>query len=109
MNKFVSKIAAYAFIAFLVAGAAYAATLGAPFSTSTLMSQQTADAVAITGGTISGVTLSGLTIAAASLVATGSVATALTGNVGPTGSHTTVQKWFKVQDSSGNNYWLPAF
>lgn len=42
-------------------------------------------------------------------VANGAVATALT-SVGPVGSHTTVQKWFKFQDSStGIDYYVPGF
>lgn len=42
-------------------------------------------------------------------VANGAVATALT-SVGPVGSHTTVQKWFKFQDSAtGIDYYVPGF
>lgn len=45
---------------------------------------------------------------AASFTANGSVATALT-SLGPTGSHTTVQTWFTVQDSTGATRFIPAF
>lgn len=38
----------------------------------------------------------------------GSVATSL-GSVGPTGSHTTVQKWLTIKDSSGTTLYVPAF
>lgn len=37
-----------------------------------------------------------------------SVATSL-GSVGPTGSHTTVQKWLTIKDSSGNPFYIPCF
>jgi hypothetical protein len=40
--------------------------------------------------------------------ANGSVATALS-NIGPTGSHTTVQTWFTVKDSGGVTRYIPAF
>lgn len=40
--------------------------------------------------------------------ANGAVATSLT-SLGPTGSHTTVQEWFTVLDSSGVQRWIPAF
>jgi len=41
-------------------------------------------------------------------IANGSVATALS-SVGPTGSHTTVQEWFMVTNSSGVVRYIPAF
>lgn len=40
--------------------------------------------------------------------ANGAVAKSLT-SLGPTGSHTTVQEWFTVYDSSGVQRWIPAF
>lgn len=40
--------------------------------------------------------------------ANGAVATALT-SLGPAGSHTTVQKWWKVKDVSGTDYYVPMF
>jgi hypothetical protein len=40
--------------------------------------------------------------------ANGAVATALT-SVGPTGSHTTVQKWLTVVDNTGATLYIPAF
>lgn len=43
-----------------------------------------------------------------SFTANGSVATSL-GSVGPTGSHTTVQKWLTVKDQTGNTYYIPGF
>lgn len=43
-----------------------------------------------------------------SFAANGSVATALT-SVGPTGSHTTVQKWLTIQDSTGTTLYIPCF
>lgn len=46
--------------------------------------------------------------AAASFTANGAVATAMS-SVGPTGSHTTVQEWFTVQDSGGTVRYIPAF
>lgn len=49
-----------------------------------------------------------LKLGAASFTANGAVATALS-SVGPTGSHTTVQEWFTVQDSAGTVRWIPAF
>lgn len=39
--------------------------------------------------------------------ANGTVATSL-GSLGPTGAHTTVQKWFKINDGT-NTYYIPAF
>jgi hypothetical protein len=44
----------------------------------------------------------------ASFAANASVATVL-GSVGPTGSHTTVQKWLIVNDGNGNTYYIPMF
>lgn len=43
-----------------------------------------------------------------SWTANGSVATTMT-SLGPTGSHTTVQKWFTVKDDSGTTYYIPAY
>lgn len=40
--------------------------------------------------------------------ANGSVATALS-SIGPTGSHTTVQKWLTVTDNTGTKRYIPAF
>lgn len=40
--------------------------------------------------------------------ANGSVATTLT-SLGPTGSHTTVQKWLAVKDSAGATFYIPLF
>lgn len=45
---------------------------------------------------------------AANFSANGSVATSL-GSVGPTGSHTTVQKWLTVVDNTGATLYIPAF
>ena len=45
---------------------------------------------------------------AASFSANGAVATSL-GSVGPTGSHTTVQKWLTIVDNSGATLYIPAF
>lgn len=42
------------------------------------------------------------------VAANGAVATALS-SVGPTGSHTTVQEWIKLQGSGGATRWVPAF
>lgn len=41
-------------------------------------------------------------------VANGAVATVL-GSLGPAGSRTTVQKWLRIQDSAGSNFYIPAF
>lgn len=46
--------------------------------------------------------------ASTSWAANGSTATGLT-SVGPTGSHTTVQRWLIVVDYNGNKLFLPAF
>lgn len=43
-----------------------------------------------------------------SWIANGSVATAMT-SLGPTGSHTTVQEWFQVQNASGVTRYIPAY
>jgi hypothetical protein len=43
-----------------------------------------------------------------SFSANGSVATVL-GSLGPAGSHTTVQKWLKIIDSTGTTLYIPAF
>jgi len=40
--------------------------------------------------------------------ANGAVATVL-GSVGPTGSHTTVQKWLQIYDAGGNPFYIPCF
>ncbi len=40
--------------------------------------------------------------------ANGSVATVL-GSLGPSGSRTTVQKWFQIKDASGNPFFIPAW
>lgn len=45
---------------------------------------------------------------AASFSANGAVATVL-GSIGPTGSHTTVQKWLTIVDSGGTTLYIPAF
>ena len=45
---------------------------------------------------------------AASFAANASVATVL-GSVGPTGSHTTVQKWLTITDNTGTQLWIPCF
>jgi hypothetical protein len=42
------------------------------------------------------------------VVVNGSVATSLT-SLGPTGSRTTVQKWLKVQDGAGADFFIPLF
>jgi hypothetical protein len=44
----------------------------------------------------------------AMVAANGSVATVL-GSVGPTGSHTTVQKWLAVKDNTGTTLYVPGF
>jgi hypothetical protein len=41
-------------------------------------------------------------------VANGTVATAMT-NLGPTGSHTTIQKWLQIKDSAGTTLYIPCF
>jgi hypothetical protein len=46
--------------------------------------------------------------AAGSFSANGAVATSL-GSVGPTGAHTTVQKWLTFQDNTGATLYVPAF
>lgn len=51
---------------------------------------------------------SSLVVGASQFTANGSVATALS-SVGPTGSHTTVQEWFTIKDSSGNTRYIPSF
>ncbi len=43
-----------------------------------------------------------------SFAANGSVATSL-GSVGPTGSHTSVQKWLTIKDQAGTTLYIPAF
>lgn len=45
---------------------------------------------------------------ASSFTANNTVATVL-GSLGPTGSHTTVQEWFTVKNSSGTVRYIPAF
>ncbi len=40
--------------------------------------------------------------------ANGSVATTMT-SLGPSGAHTTVQKWLTVKDDSGTTYYIPAY
>ena len=45
---------------------------------------------------------------AGSFAANASVATSL-GSVGPTGAHTTVQKWLQIKDNGGTTYYLPLF
>lgn len=40
--------------------------------------------------------------------ANGSVATAMS-SLGPTGSHTTIQKWLTIKDSSGTVLYVPCF
>lgn len=45
---------------------------------------------------------------AASFSANASVATVL-GSVGPSGSHTTVQKWLTIVDSGGSTLYIPCF
>jgi hypothetical protein len=49
-----------------------------------------------------------LKVGSALMTANGSVATALT-SIGPTGSHTTVQEWLTVTNSSGVVRYIPAF
>jgi hypothetical protein len=44
----------------------------------------------------------------ANIVANGSVATAMS-SVGPTGARTTIQKWFRIYDNSGNPFYVPAW
>lgn len=46
--------------------------------------------------------------AAGNFSANGSVATVL-GSIGPTGSHTTVQKWLTIIDNTGTTLYIPAF
>jgi len=46
--------------------------------------------------------------AAGAWTANGSVATAMS-SLGPTGSHATIQEWFKVTDAAGNVRYIPAF
>jgi hypothetical protein len=45
---------------------------------------------------------------AANIIANASVATAMS-SVGPTGSRTTIQKWFIIKDASGNPFYVPAW
>jgi hypothetical protein len=45
---------------------------------------------------------------AANFSANGAVATVL-GSIGPTGSHTTVQKWLTLEDSTGAKFYIPCF
>jgi hypothetical protein len=45
---------------------------------------------------------------AAMYAANGAVATSL-GSVGPTGSRTTVQKWFAIKDNSGSLFYIPCW
>lgn len=45
---------------------------------------------------------------ASSFTANGSVATTMT-SLGPTGSHTTIQEWLTVQNSSGTVRYIPAY
>jgi hypothetical protein len=45
---------------------------------------------------------------AGAFTANGAVATVL-GAAGPTGSHTTVQEWFTIQDAGGTTRYIPAF
>lgn len=46
--------------------------------------------------------------AAGNFAANGAVATVL-GSVGPTGSHTAVQKWLTFKDNTGTTLYVPAF
>lgn len=45
---------------------------------------------------------------AASWTANGTVATTMT-SLGPTGAHTTIQKWLTIKDNGGNTYYIPAY
>ena len=47
-------------------------------------------------------------IFADSIVANGSVAVTMT-SLGPTGSRTTIQKWWKIKDASGNPFYIPLY
>jgi hypothetical protein len=47
-------------------------------------------------------------IAAANLAANGTVATAMS-NLGPAGSHTTIQEWLAIKNSGGTLRWIPMF
>lgn len=49
-----------------------------------------------------------LQLGSPSWTANGSVATTMT-SLGPTGSHTTVQKWLTVKDDAGTTYYIPAY
>lgn len=62
------------------------------------------------GGTVGMVTITGsaIRVGSAQTTANGSVATALS-SVGPSGSHTTVQEWLVVQNSSGTARYIPLF
>lgn len=47
-------------------------------------------------------------LAAGSFIANASIATVL-GSLGPTGSHTAVQKWLQIKDNTGTVLFLPCF
>lgn len=72
----------------------------------------TSDSIVFKSGSqvvgLSLLTSSMLKFGAASFVANGAVATTVT-SLGPTGSHTTIQEWLTVQDSSGVQRWIPAY
>lgn len=46
--------------------------------------------------------------ASGTFVSNGSVATTMT-SLGPTGSRTTIQKWLKILDNTGNYYYIPCY
>lgn len=47
-------------------------------------------------------------LAQGAFVANGSVATTMT-SLGPTGSHTTIQKWLTVVDNTGTVVYIPCY
>jgi hypothetical protein len=64
-----------------------------------------------TAGSAQAITLGGtgaLKVGAAQMTANGAIATALS-SVGPTGSHTTVQEWLTITNSSGTVRYIPCF
>lgn len=81
-----------------------AVTLKADLAASTMSFSTNAGATALTIGATQIIQLN----SANSFSANGAVVTSLTG-VGPTGSHTTVQKWLTIVDNTGATVYIPAF
>jgi len=104
----------------VVAGAVTAVTVINPPSHSatpaTLVLRSTAGGCTVnvtwTAGSAQTITLGGtagaVKVGASQMTANGSVVTAMS-NVGPAGSHTTIQEWLVIQNSSGTVRYIPCF